>query len=129
MPQWVQFSETEWQKARTDTPKLSFDIHMLMNVLPPRINNVRNMVGSCRMTPMVDLCYVWRPLGRGAHHKVLTFTQGTYTGLRVSPPSRTGTRMTTDFHSAVGSGQDSRRATSALYTAGTGQQVTFYPGF
>lgn len=59
------------------------------------------------------------------HHKVLTFTQGTYTGLRVSPPSRTGTRMTTDFHSAVGSGQDTRRATSALYTAGTGQQVTF----
>ncbi|KAB1260039.1 hypothetical protein Cadr_000025363 [Camelus dromedarius] len=31
-----------------------------------------------------------------------TFTQGTYTGLRVSPPSRTGTRMTTDFHSAAG---------------------------
>jgi hypothetical protein len=34
--------------------------------------------------------------------------------------------MTTDFHSAVGSGLATRRATSALYTGGTGQQqVTF----
>lgn len=54
-----------------------------------------------------------------------TFTQGTYTGLRVSPPSRTGTKMTTDFHSAVGSGLATRRATSALYTGRTGQQVIF----
>lgn len=61
------------------------------------------------------------------HQEALTFTQGTYTGLRLSPPSRTGTRMTTDFHSAVGSGQDTRRATSALYTAETGQQMTFLP--
>lgn len=52
-----------------------------------------------------------------------TFTQGTYTGLRVSPPSRTGTRMTTDFHSAVQSGLATRRATSALYTGRTGQKV------
>lgn len=52
-----------------------------------------------------------------------TFTQGTYTGLRVSPPSRTGTRMTTDFHSAVQSGRATRRATSALYTGRTGQKV------
>lgn len=54
-----------------------------------------------------------------------TFTQGTYTGLRVSPPSRTGTRMTTDFHSAVQSGRATKRATSALYTGRTGQKVTF----
>lgn len=51
----------------------------------------------------------------------LTFTQGTYTGLRVSPPSRTGTKMTTDFHSAVGSGLATRRATSALYTGKAAQ--------
>lgn len=56
-----------------------------------------------------------------------TFTQGTYTGLSVSPPSRTGTKMTTDFHSAVGSGLATRRATSALYTGRTAQQVTFSP--
>lgn len=58
-----------------------------------------------------------------------TFTQGTYTGLRVSPPSRTGTRMTTDFHSAAQSGLATRRATSALYTGRIGQKVIFLPPF